>query len=108
VCEGKRNLRVQVLSTAEGGISRLKIVQKSLGVMRGVFVPPKAMLGNLAETGTMSVGEREPAGRVPPCGQDWRLRSLITSRGMASGVAVALLRRARKGVKIFILNAFWN
>lgn len=49
---------MQVLSTAVGGITRLKMVQKSLGVMRGVLVGPKATLGARLETGTMSVGLR--------------------------------------------------
>lgn len=48
---------MQVLPTPEGGISRLKIVQKSLGVMRGVRVEPKGMEGSLALTGTMRVGD---------------------------------------------------
>jgi hypothetical protein len=41
-------------------------VQKSLGVIIGVLVEPKGMLGKRADTGTMSVGLRAPAGRVPP------------------------------------------
>ena len=95
---------MQVLPTAEGGISRLKIVQKSLGVMSGVWVEPNATLGRRDETGTMRVGLREPAGRVPPCGQDSRLRSLMTSRGIDSGVVVAMPSSiARTGNMDFIL-----
>jgi len=81
----------------------LKIVQKSLGVMRGVLVHPKAVFRFLAEMGTMRVGEKEPGGRVPPCGQE-RERSLITSSGIAKGVAVELPIRARVKMRDFILN----
>lgn len=97
---------MQVLPTAEGGISRLKIVQKSLGVMRGIWVEPKGTLGRLEETGTMSVGDKEPSGRVPPGGQVKRSRSLMTSSGMDSGVAAAVLsrRRAKREIVAFILT----
>jgi hypothetical protein len=37
-------------------MTRLKMVQKLLGVMRGVLVEPKAISGKLALTGTMRVG----------------------------------------------------
>lgn len=47
MCDGKRNSRVHVLSTAEGGIMRLKILQKSFGVMMGKFVGPNATFGSL-------------------------------------------------------------
>ena len=82
----------------------MKIVQKSFGVMRGEWVGPKAVLGNLAETGTMSVGLREPGGSVPPWGQEFRLRSPMTSRGAASGVAAAVFsNKARRASADFIL-----
>jgi hypothetical protein len=49
----------------------------------------------------MSVGLREPGGRVP--GQD-RLRSLMTSRGMERGVEVAVLSsKAKSESVVFIL-----
>lgn len=38
---------MQVLPTALGGIIRLKIEQKSLGVIKGKSVGPKAMFGSL-------------------------------------------------------------
>lgn len=40
------------LPSAEEGISRLKIVQKSLGVMSGKTVGPNAVFGFLALMGT--------------------------------------------------------
>jgi len=49
---------VQVAPIAEGGMTRLKMVQKSLGVILGSLVEPKATSGRLRLTGTMRVGER--------------------------------------------------
>jgi len=86
---------VHVFPTAVGGITRLKIVQKSLGVMRGSLVEPNATSGNLAETPTMSVGLRYPGARLPSlghllkvggmAGRGWRE---MVSRGKGVGVAV--------------------
>lgn len=61
---------MHVLPTAEPGISRLKIVHTSFGVMIGSSTPPKATSGWLLEMGTMRVGSRKSLrGRVPLTGQ---------------------------------------
>lgn len=90
---------MQVFPTAVGGMTRLKIVQKSLGVMSGSFVEPKATFGSLAETRTISVGLRWPGARVPSLGHVLRgLRRVViglrvrVSRGKGVGVAVVRVR----------------
>lgn len=59
---------MQVLSTAVGGMTRLKMVQKSPGVMSGTFVEPNAIFSALFDTGNMSVGLRYCPVRVPFAG----------------------------------------
>jgi hypothetical protein len=55
-------------------MTRLKMVQKSLGVILGSLVEPKATFGRLRLTGTMRVGERYSGGRLPFGGHasSWR------------------------------------
>lgn len=43
---------------------------------------------------TIRVGDRYPGGSVPPAGQDWSLRSSMTSRGIR-GLAAATPRSVR-------------
>jgi hypothetical protein len=63
--------RIVLQTPTVAGIFRLKIVQKSFGVMMGFTVAPNARLGSLAETGTMSVGARKLGRRFPLGGQEF-------------------------------------
>ena len=67
---------MQFFPTPDGGMDGSKIVQKSFGVMSGVFVPPKAWLGAEAAMGTIRVGMRCEYSRVPLGGQERPLTSL--------------------------------
>ena len=80
------------------------MVQKSFGVIRGLSVDPKVTLGFEALTRTMRVGDRKPGGSVPPGGQDWALRSPVTSSGIIAPLANELTRRKRIEIMDFILN----
>ena len=90
----------------------MKIVQKSLGVTIGVYVPPKATFGRFLLIGTIRVGWRAPLGRVPPLGQLERSsmlssRELMISSGVApSGIAKAVARekRAETTARVFMMR----
>ena len=86
-----------------------KIVQKSFGVISGVFVPPKAWLGAEAEMGTIKVGLRCEYGRVPPGGQERPRgesgREEIISRGIGEEKAVA--RKMGRRARGFIVGYGW-
>lgn len=100
---------MQVFPTPDGGMDRSKIVQKSFGVMSGVFVPPKACLGAEAAMGTMRVGLRCEYGRVPPGGQERPRggsgRDEIISRG--TGEEKAVVRRMGRRARGFIVEYGW-
>jgi len=100
---------VQFFPTPDGGMDRSKMVQKSFGVISGVFVQPKAWLGAEAETGTMRVGLRCEYGRVPPGGQErprWESgREEIILRGTGEEKAVA--RKTGRRARGFIVGYGW-
>lgn len=95
------------MPTAVGGITRLKIVQKSPGVMIGTLVPPNAMLGALFDTGTMSVGLRYSPVRVPFAGHlelpYLRVRESTTSSA-AEETVVARRERERVVKRNFMMT----
>lgn len=101
---------MQVLPTPEGGIDKSKIVQKSFGVMIGVWVPPKAWLGAEAAIGTIRVGLRCEDGRVPPGGQE-RPREESEREEMISkgkGEEKAIVKMIGRRASDFIMRGGWR
>jgi len=110
--EGKSKTRLQSLPwVVAGSSSRLKIVQKSLGVTFAQSVAPKAWLGFLAEMGTRTEVEtaslgRRPLGWAGLAGHFSRVREVRRLEGKKGvvGAAKAVARMTERRLRVFMVG----